>query len=76
MDHAVAERRGADLPELGIADPEVTVGARAVAALEQFGLKLEEILLDVVLERGDLLAVALAAPGFARRPVEVAKEQT
>jgi len=43
MDHAVSERRRADLSALGIADPEVAVRGRAVAAVEKLGLKIEEV---------------------------------
>jgi len=52
-------------------NPEVAVQAGVVATVEKLGLKVEEVLLGVVLERCHLLTGALAAPGLAQRPVKV-----
>jgi hypothetical protein len=76
VDDAVAERRCADLLGLGIVDPEVPIGAGAVAAVEKLGLKFEEVPLRVFLERCNLLAVALTATGPRSTRWRFAKTET
>jgi hypothetical protein len=53
--------------------PEVSVGARAIGARSKLVLELEEVVLQVVLERRHLFLVTLSPPGASERPIEILK---
>lgn len=73
MRDAVAEGRGRDAAAFRFMDVEMAIRAWLVRFAAQIILQFVQICLLVVLERGDGLRAAFAAPRVAIRPVQIFK---
>ncbi len=67
MDHAIAERGGADHPSLGLKDFKRAVGTGAIRAAPQFVLKLEQLRFQLEAEPGHVREAAFTSGGVPGR---------